>query len=126
MTGPSVPAVIYTLVRKSDWATAEQQGRYNGSADDVADGFLHFSTGSQVRESARRHRSGEPDLLLVAVDVSGLGEALRWERSATRNDLFPHLYAPLDTAFVLSVRPLPLGKDGLHDFPDDILSEEAP
>lgn len=126
MNGPGFPTVIYTLVRQSDWAVAERQGRYTGSADDVADGFLHFSTGAQVRESARRHRAGEPDLLLVAVDAPLLGDALKWERSASRDDVFPHLYEPLTLANVLSVCPLPLGSDGLHDFPDDVPEAAAP
>jgi uncharacterized protein (DUF952 family) len=34
--------------------------------------------------------------------------------------LFPHLYAPLDLAAVLWVKPLPTGADGAHIFPADL------
>ncbi len=57
-----------------------------------------------------------PDLLLVAIDGSRLGDALKYEVSRG-GALFPHLYAPLDLEAVLWVKPLPLGADGLHQFP---------
>lgn len=125
MTEQTMESTIYTLVRRDDWALAERDGRYTGSVDDRSDGFLHFSVAGQLRESARRHRSGEPDLVLVAVDTANLGVALRWEKSPSRDALFPHLYDALDLRHVLSVRPLPLGNDGLHEFPGDIPLEPA-
>lgn len=114
--------LIYTLVRAADWAEAERLGRYDGSADDRRDGFLHFSTVAQVRASAARHRAGVADLLLVAVDTAALGDALRFEPASggRRPGLFPHLYGPLPLPAVRSVTPLPLGADGLHVFPDGI------
>ena len=44
-------------------------------------------------------------------------DALRYEPSRG-GDLFPHLYAPLPLSAVLWVKPLPLGADGGHVFPD--------
>jgi len=113
--------LIHTLVRAADWREAEACGEYRGSADDRRDGFLHFSTGDQVRASAAKHRRGVGDLLLVSVDAALLGDALRWEPSAgSRPGLFPHLYGPLPLAAVRGVVPLPLGPDGTHRFPDGI------
>jgi uncharacterized protein (DUF952 family) len=118
MTAPT----IYTLVRTADWAEAEAQGAYHGSADDRRDGFLHFSDAAQLRATAARHRAGLPDLLLVAVEAAALGSALRWEPAAggSRPGLFPHLYGALPLAAVRRVTPLPLGPDGLHRFPPEI------
>ena len=70
-----------------------------------------------MAETAARHFAGESDLLLVEVDGDALGDALRHEPSRG-GDLFPHLYGPLPLAVVRSVRPLPLGPDGRHVFPD--------
>jgi uncharacterized protein (DUF952 family) len=86
---------------------------------DFQDGYIHFSTGTQVRETARLHFAGQEDLVLVAVDAVPLGEALKYEASRG-GDLFPHLHAPLDLAAVLFVKPLPLGPDGRHMFPDEL------
>ena len=48
-------SVIFTMVRGLDWAEAERDGAYHGSADDRRDGFLHFSSAAQLRESAAKH-----------------------------------------------------------------------
>lgn len=116
---PEAVTTIYTLVRGEDWRAAEAAGEYRGSADDTRDGFLHFSTAAQVRASAARHRAGERDLFLVEVDVTALGDALRWEPAASgsRPGLFPHLYGPLPLGAVRGATKLPLSPDGTHAFP---------
>lgn len=106
---------IYKICPASAWREAERQGVYTGSADDARDGFIHFSTAAQVRETAAKHFSGQDKLLLVAVDAEVLGSALRYEPSR-RGDLFPHLYGALPLAAVRWVEPLPVGVDGAHDF----------
>ena len=115
-------AVIFTMVRGPDWAEAERDGAYHGSADDRRDGFLHFSTAAQLRASAAKHRAGERDLVLVTVDVGALGDALRWEAATggQRPGLFPHVYGALLMAAVLRAVALPLGEDGAHIFPAEI------
>ena len=97
-----------------------ETGIYHGGVDDRADGFLHFSTAKQVAESADRHRAKVADLVLIAVDCNDLGPALKWE-SSRAGQLFPHLYGSLLVVKVLSVCDLPLGEDGFHQFPDDIV-----
>jgi uncharacterized protein (DUF952 family) len=108
---------IYHLSRRADWALAKRAGVYAGSAEDTVDGFLHFSTASQVIESARKHRSGEPDLVLLEVDANALGEELKWEPSRG-NQLFPHLYGQLPVTAVAAEHDLPLGPDSQHVFPE--------
>ena len=108
---------IYKILPRADWQAVQAAGRFEGSAVDLADGFIHFSTAAQVEETAARHFAGEADLLLVAVDPKALGEHLRFEPSRG-GDLFPHLYAPLHAEAVRWVRPLPLGPDGRHVFPE--------
>ena len=107
---------IYHLSRRADWARAKSAGSYQGSAEDTADGFLHFSTASQVVESAAKHRAGEKDLVLLEVDAHALDEGLRWEPSRG-GQLFPHLYGPLPADAVIAEFDLPLGPDGAHVFP---------
>jgi len=118
---------IYHLCRTEDWVAAERAGSYRGSTRDRRDGFLHFSTVAQIRESARKHRGGERGLLLLTVDTATLGAALRWE-SSRGGSLFPHLYGDLPLVAVRSVQPLPLDAAGQHVFPvlrDDPKAEIA-
>ena len=109
--------MIYHMCRADEWAAAVASRTYRGSSQDLADGFIHFSTAVQIVESARKHRAGQDGLLLLAVDADTLGDRVKWEPSRG-GDLFPHLYGPLDPAESASVRPLPLGADGIHVFPE--------
>jgi uncharacterized protein (DUF952 family) len=109
--------IIYKICPAAMWREAEASGTFAGAPVDLADGYIHFSTAEQAVETAAKHFSGQGDLLLVAVDAAALGEALRWEVSRG-GALFPHLYAPLDPRSALWARPLPLGADGRHVFPD--------
>lgn len=108
--------LIYKICPQSLWRQAEREGVLAGAPVDLADGFIHFSTGAQVRETAAKHFSGQDDLLLVAVDEEKLGEKLRYEISRGGQP-FPHLYAPLPLSAVHWVKPLPLDADGRHAFP---------
>ena len=109
--------LIYKICPASAWREAERQGVFRGSADDIRDGFIHFSTAAQVAETARKHFFGQTGLFLVAVDADALGDALRWERS--RNDeLFPHLYGELDLGAVTGVLSMRARSDGYHDIPE--------
>jgi uncharacterized protein (DUF952 family) len=107
--------VVYKIAPEPLWREAVEQGAFTGSPVDVKDGFIHFSTAAQARDTAAKHFTGAADLVLVAVAASGLD--LQWEPSRG-GDLFPHLYAHLPLAAVLWVKPLPLGADGRHVFPD--------
>jgi uncharacterized protein (DUF952 family) len=108
---------IYKICPASAWREAERLGVYRGSADDTRDGFIHFSKGSQVAETARKHFSGQAGLFLIEIDADALGDRLRWERS--RNDeLFPHLYGELDLAAITNVMDMPLRSDGAHAIPE--------
>lgn len=109
--------VIYKISPEALWRKAEAAGVFTGAPVDVADGFIHFSTAEQVKETAARHFAGQPDLLLIAIDAEKLGPALKYEVSRG-GALFPHLYSPLDLASVIWTRPLPLGSDGAHAFPE--------
>jgi uncharacterized protein (DUF952 family) len=109
--------VVYKLVSEAQWTDAERFGVFTGAPVDVDDGFIHFSTADQVKETAERHFAFQPGLLLVAVAVERLGDALRWEPSRG-GALFPHLYAPLGMDAVLWVARLPLDAQGRHEFPD--------
>ncbi len=109
--------MIYHMCRRDEWAAAEAAGLYRGSSQDAADGFIHFSTAEQIRESARKHRAGQADLVLVTVDAAKLGALLKWEPSRG-GALFPHLYGALPLEAVIRVEPLPLGPAGTHSFPE--------
>lgn len=108
---------VYKIVPETLWSQATAAGVFTGSPVDVADGFIHFSTRDQVRETAAKHFAGQTGLLLVAIDVDRLKTPLKWEPSRG-GDLFPHLYATLPTDAAIWAKPLPLDGNGQHLWPD--------
>jgi uncharacterized protein (DUF952 family) len=114
-----MPDLIYKIVPESLWRAACRTGSFNGAAVDIQDGFIHFSTAAQVRETAQRHFAGQSDLLLVSFDAGAFGANLKWEPSRG-GALFPHLYAPLDPALAIDACALKPDGSGTFVFPSGI------
>ena len=110
-------STVYKICEQALWREAENGGHFTGSPVDQRDGFIHFSTATQLAETAAKHFAGATDLILVAVDGDALGPSLKWERSRN-GELFPHLYGALPLAAVRWARPLPTGSDGRHQIPE--------
>jgi uncharacterized protein (DUF952 family) len=110
---------VYKICSRAALQEARKSGRFDGSADDARDGFIHLSAASQVSGTLAKYFAGQRGLVLLAVDPERLGQQLRWERSRG-GELFPHLYGPLDLAHVISVEALELQEDGSHRLPEGI------
>ncbi len=108
---------IYKILPQSLWQDAVRDGVFRGSDVDKRDGYIHFSTAAQAKETAEKHFASQENLLLLQVRAEALGGKLKWEASRG-GALFPHYYGDLDPRAVSRVDPLPLGADGLHKFPD--------
>ena len=110
--------ILYKILRQSEWAVLDTTGETLGAPVDIADGFVHFSTGAQVMETAAKHFVGETGLILAACDGAMMGPALKWEPSRG-GDLFPHLYGPLRRNHVMWHVDLPwVEKENAHLFPE--------
>jgi uncharacterized protein (DUF952 family) len=108
--------LIFKIVPRAEWES--ESGDYHGSAHDRADGFLHFSTASQLSETLRLYYAGQDDLMLVAVDAAALGTALKWEYSKSRDEDFPHLYAALSCDAIKWARYITRGENGDFALPN--------
>jgi uncharacterized protein (DUF952 family) len=110
-------STIYKICEIEHWRTAVRGGVFRGKSSDARDGFIHLSSPGQVRDTAQRHFAGAANLMLLAVDAGALSGTLRWE-PARGGELFPHLYGDLPLTAVIWVKPLSLGEDGRHVFPE--------
>lgn len=84
---------------------------------DHADGYVHFSTAPQLRDTLRLHFAGQSRLALFAVEAERLGDALRWEPSRG-GQLFPHLYGELPMTAVAERATISVAADGAVDLPE--------
>jgi uncharacterized protein (DUF952 family) len=103
---------VYKILPRREWEAACDAGVYEGSAVDLADGFIHFSTAAQAQETAIRHFRGQAGLVVLAIEADDLGPALKWEPSRG-GDLFPHLHGVLVPDQVRAVFEAPLDRDGV-------------
>ncbi|WP_436642422.1 DUF952 domain-containing protein [Microbaculum sp. FT89] len=102
---------VFKICGRDEWRLAENAGVYSGNADDARDGFIHLSAADQIAGTLARHYAGRDDLLIVSVDASALGDALKWEPSRG-GALFPHLYGHLPLAAVTEVAAIAAPDDG--------------
>lgn len=103
--------IAYKVMSAAEAQQMQRDGVFRGSAVDVADGFIHLSSGSQVAETLDRHFGGVKGLVVAAVDLVRLGNAVRWELSRG-GQLFPHIYGELPVHAVVAVGPVERTADG--------------
>ena len=80
---------IYKVCDSGLWEDAKQAGKFIGAEIDLQDGYIHFSTARQLRDTLLRHFAGRDNLVLLKIEISQLD--IIWE-DARNGDLFPHLY----------------------------------
>lgn len=120
------PDRIYHITTHADWDAAQPQGRYEAPSLQTQ-GFIHFSTVDQVLRVANAIYTGQTGLILLEVDTARLESELKYEppdmavpAEHQTDELFPHLYGPLNVDAVVRVHDFPTGEDGHFTLPDGV------
>ena len=107
---------IYHLALAADWASAltnddgYRVSTIGRSLDDV--GFIHCSFARQVRGVADAFYRGRSDVVLLSIVPSRVRAPIREEAPPGSDELFPHIYGPLNLDAVDAVEPLAARIDG--------------
>jgi uncharacterized protein (DUF952 family) len=112
--------VVYHIAHEEDWAAARATGEYRVSTRGRTldeQGFIHASDVHQVAEVANFVYAADDGLVVLEIDEVWLRSPVRYERPPDSDELFPHIYGPLDVDAVAAVWPLPRGRDGRFRFP---------
>ncbi|HWB46265.1 MAG TPA: DUF952 domain-containing protein [Hyphomicrobiaceae bacterium] len=112
----SLPDFIYKVAETAVSEAAQARGDFPLMPIDENDGYIHFSTAAQLRETLRLHFAGRKDLTLLSVRPATLGAGLRWEPSRG-SQLFPHLYGPLSWSAVVNEARIAVDGDGDASLP---------
>jgi uncharacterized protein (DUF952 family) len=110
------PDVAYKVLTADQLAVLQSDGSLAGAPVDLADGYIHLSTAGQLTETVDKHFRGQSDLHVAAVDLTVLGDAVRWEESRG-GALFPHIYASLPLSAVVAHGPLERDEAGTVKLP---------
>ena len=100
--------MIYHITTPSDWQAAQSSGQYQ-AASLSSEGFIHCSLAEQVERSANLHFAGQSSLIVLVIDDQKTQSKVVYENTSGGQELFPHLYGPLEIA--AEVRELPMEPD---------------
>jgi uncharacterized protein (DUF952 family) len=106
-----IPELIYKIATGDVVWKARESGIFTGMPIDEADGYLHFSTATQLPETLRLHFRGQGGVVILAVRSSDMGSALRWEPSRG-GQLFPHVYGTFPIAGVVHEATIDIDPEG--------------
>lgn len=117
MTDSRSPKFVYKILRQTEWAQMNEANPFNGSADDLRDGFIHLSLGSQVQGTLDKHytrsATGGQAIIIAEIDEALLGTELKYEISRG-GAAFPHLYGPLKKSHINQHWVLPMDSSGRY------------
>ena len=116
--GKRLQMIIYKLLRIAEWQRLKSEKETLGAPNDLMDGYIHFSTKDQVKETASKHFAGVTPLQLLACNGAAMKSHLKWE-PARGEELFPHLYCALTLNDVVWHKEI-IFQDGLHRFPESL------
>ena len=110
---------VFKICEENEWKGAKNKKFFTGSISDLRDGFIHFSTSVQLKETLEKHFKSKSPLYLLEVKTDDL--ELVWEISRN-NQMFPHLYSPLPLNMVSQVYTISIDDEGKHIIPKHILN----
>jgi uncharacterized protein (DUF952 family) len=115
---------IYKVLTREQWAAAEAGAPVQAPID-VSDGYVHFSTGSQLQETLSKWFKGQEGCVLASFDAEEFERELKWEKSRG-GDLFPHVYGLVRAGQAKALWLLEMGEDGAPLAPDEVRREKPP
>lgn len=102
--------VTYHLAVQEVWKRQEDRDNYVPEEYE-ADGFLHCTNGLDelVQVGNRYYRGDDRERIVLVLDVSKIESPVRYDDP---NEIFPHIYGPLNTSAVVGVLAVDRAGDG--------------
>ena len=108
---------IFHITYRISWSAAQKAGAY--SADSlISNGFIHCSKIDQILCVANTFYANQHGMVILVIVPSQLKPEVRWEAGTDKADeLFPHIYGPLNLEAVVCVLDFEPGLDGKFHLP---------
>ncbi len=97
--------MIYHITTESQWLHAQSAGYFEESSLQT-EGFIHMCTAEQLAGVLERYYKNQSNLILLHVEENKILSALKYELSPSVNQLFPHIYGPINLDAVLKTEPI--------------------
>jgi uncharacterized protein (DUF952 family) len=109
--------IAYKIMLGGELSILKNLGRFEGTAADLDEGFIHLSSPSQIDRVVKKYYSEVVDVYIVAVAIDTLGENIKWEE-ASNGQIYPHLYGDLELSSVIDYSPIRCRADGSVEIPN--------
>jgi len=109
---------IYKALTLDQWAEFQSDEVFRGSPVDVADGYIHMSCGSELKETLDKWYADQTQIALIEIEAAEIDVDLKYEVSRGGVE-FPHLYADLPLSSVAKVW-LVSPDAGVYRLPSDL------
>jgi len=110
--------IIYHVTHADHWQRAKKIGHYLPETFDT-DGFIHCSKKEQIPDVGNRYYKGQVGHIVLSINLEKLSPKLVWENTSGGEELFPHLYGPLNLDAVEFFSNFEPNEDGEFEFPDN-------
>jgi uncharacterized protein (DUF952 family) len=111
-------SVIFHITRREQWEKALSEGVYRGDTLD-SQGFIHCSTLPQTVKVANALYLAQKGLVLLCIAVDKVQPEIKYE-GAGSEELYPHIYGPLNVGAVVKVADFEPAKNGKFVLPKEI------
>lgn len=92
-------AIIYKILRQSEWNDMQRNDSFAGSVHDQRDGFIHMSTAAQLQGTLDKHYIDGDIVILAAIRFADVANTVKYEVSRGGAE-FPHIYGHLPLSAV--------------------------
>lgn len=96
---------IYHVTTAKAWEAAEAQQSYVPATFEK-DGFIHCSIERQIEGVLERFYQGQTGLVKLKIEKAKVQRPVLFELAEDLNELFPHIYGPLNLDSVVAVTPI--------------------
>ena len=96
---------IYHVTTLKEWEAAKIKNEYK-PVNFEQDGFIHCSVEKQIPGVLDRFYKGQTGLVKLKIEKVKVQRPVLFELAEDLNELFPHIYGPLNLDSVVSVIPI--------------------
>ncbi|GAC1587287.1 MAG: DUF952 domain-containing protein [Ginsengibacter sp.] len=97
--------MIYHITTDNEWNQALKEGEYKAISL-LPEGYIHTSYDHQVERTLNRYYKNKHNLVLLHIDEDKVTSEIKYELAPSVNEIFPHIYGPLNTDAVIKVTPI--------------------
>jgi uncharacterized protein (DUF952 family) len=116
-------SVILHIAKIEQWEKAMIEGVYRGDTLD-SQGFIHCSTPQQTVKVANALFLAQKGLVILCIAANKVQSEVRYE-GAGSEELYPHIYGPLNINAVIKVADFEPAKNGKFVLPKEIADSKT-